>query len=130
MQNRGQISIEIMIIIIILLGLLLATVYIMIQRNEDINRISTIQKDTQKCDNIVSTITSLSSNNGYSETVVTELEKNVRIEKGSAIVGNISCNYKGNVWFEGTSAQDGFWLIGKETYIIKKIGDKVEFFNE
>lgn len=129
MQNRGQTSIEIMLIVVILLGLLLATAYIMMQRNSDINRISTIQRDTQKCDSIASIITSLSSNNGYSEAIVTGIEKDVRIEKGSVKVGDIYCSYKGNVWFGETSAQEdgGFLLFNDQTYSIKKIGETVEF---
>ena len=127
MQNRGQTSLEIMMIVIILLGLLFATAYIMIQKSNDINRISTIQRDTQKCDNIASKITRLSSNKGYSEAIVTGLEKDVRIEKGSVIVGDIYCSYKGDVWFEETSAQYGFVLLNDQTYSVKKISDKVEF---
>ena len=120
MKNRGQTSLEIMMIVVILLGLLLATAYIMMERNNDINRISTIQRDMQKCDSIASKITSLSSNRGYGKAIVTELEKDARIEKGSVIVGNISCSYKGDVWFdEIDSAADGFDLIKGTDYAIK-----------
>ena len=133
MDNTGQVAVEIILIAVVLLGLLLATAYVMVQRNNDINRISTLQRDSLKCDSIASTITSFASNGGYSEATVSGLEKNVRIEKGSVIVGDISCSYKGDVWFkeeaeEEKSAQDGFTLeIGKE-YWIKKIGEKVMFF--
>lgn len=127
MQNRGQTSIEIMMIVIILLGLLLATAYIMVQKSNDINRISVIQRDTQKCDNIASKITRLSSNTGYGKEIVTGLENEVRIEKGSVIVGNISCSYKGYVWLGEDDAQNGFWLLKNKTYSVKKIGEKVEF---
>ena len=128
MQNRGQSSIEIMMIVIILLGLLLATAFIMVQKNSDINRLDTLQRDMQKCDRIAATITSFSSNDGYSEAIVTGIEKNVRIEKGSVIVGNISCSYKGDVWFDGKSAEDeALWLIKDQTYFIKKIGNTVVF---
>ena len=127
MQNQGQTSIEIMMIVIILLGLLLATAYIMVQKNNDINRISIIQRDTQKCDSIASKITRLSSNTGYGKEIVTNLENNVRIEKGSVIVGNISCSYKGDVWFGETSAQEGFDLLKGGIYSVKKTGEKVEF---
>ncbi len=127
MKNRGQTSIEIMMIVIILLGLLLATAYIMVQKSNDINRISVIQRDTQKCDNIASKITRLSSNTGYGKEIVTGLENEVRIEKGSVIVGNISCSYKGYVWLGEDDAQNGFWLLKNKTYSVKKIGEKVEF---
>jgi len=128
MQNKGQVSIEVMLIGIILLGLLLATSYIMMQRSNDINRLATIQRDTQKCDNIASAIVSLSSNTGYSEMIVTGFEKDVRIEKGSVIVGNVGCSYKGDVWFGNKSAEnEDIWLLKNQTYFIKKIGEKVKF---
>lgn len=117
MDEKGQAAVEIILIAVVLLGLLLATVYVMVQRNNDISRISAIQRDTLKCDGIASIITSFASNSGYSETVISGLEKDARIEKGSIIVGETSCGYKGDVWLnEITPATgppvSGFDLIG------------------
>lgn len=124
MDKKGQAAIEIILIAVVLLGLLLATVYVIVQRNNDINRIFTIQRDSLKCDSIASTITSFASNSGYSEAIISGLEKNVRIEKGSIIVGDISCSYKGDVWLnEATQAAgselSGFDLKRGESYAVK-----------
>ena len=128
MQNKGQVSLEIMAIVVVLLGLLLATSYLMMERNSEINRLATIQRDSQKCDNIVSKIVSISSNSGYNEAIVTGLEKNVRIEKGSAKVGDIYCSYKGDVWMGAFEANDtGFNLESGKSYKVKKEGEKVVF---
>lgn len=96
MNQKGQNTLEIIIISIILLGLLLTIALIMVQRNADTERIATIQRDTIKCHHLSSIITSFNSNQAYSQRSLIGLEENVLVAKGSIVIGEISCRYAGN----------------------------------
>lgn len=119
-DKKGQAALEVIVIVVVLLGLLLATVLIMTQRNIQVNNLYAIERDRLKCDSIAAILISFSSNRGYSETKLDLLEKSVYIERGGIFVGEASCQYSGttlketadNVFVQDTT---GFSLeTGKE----------------
>ena len=82
MDEKGQTSIEVIIIAVVLLGMVFATVMIMVYRNIDTNRLFTIQQNTVKCQGISEIITSFNSNKEYSEAKLQQLEKPVYVKNG------------------------------------------------
>ncbi len=134
-NEKGQTAMEAIIIAVVLLGLLLAITIIMVQRNMETNRLSSIQQNTVKCQGISTIITSFNSNKGYSEGKLPQLEKPVYVKNGSLLIDNISCRYSGKTLKQtsnGTSpAYDedttGFYLEVEKTYKAKRPGTEVVF---
>jgi len=145
-EEKGQVSIEIVVIGTVLLALLLVTAIFMTQKNLETSRMLAIKRDNQTCQKISQTITNFNLGKDYSQTKMQALEKNIRIEKRSIIIeqsggGSISCRYSGQARLEyGTTGQlyandsDGFNLkkeiAGNSIiYKVKKIGFGVVFCN-
>ena len=142
LDEKGQHAMEIIIIAVVLLGLVLATSAVMMQRNVDANRILGIRRDTIECHRISGIITGLSASSGYGEAKLQRLEKTVRIEKGSIVIEgysgrSISCRYSGTAWLEEQEGQywqdlEGFDLVKEKagsgvTYKAKRLGMGVVF---
>lgn len=142
LDEKGQSSIEVIIIAVVLLGLVLATSLVMMQRNTDTNRILGIRKDTIRCQGISGIITGLNASQGYGEAKLQGLEKTVRIEKGSIVIEgdsgrSISCRYSGTAWLEEQEGQyrqdlEGFDLVKEKmgrgvTYKVKRLDIGVLF---
>jgi len=146
MNKKGQNTLEVIIIAIILLGLLLTITLVMVQRNSDTERITSIQRDTLKCHHISSIITNFTANAAYSQGKLMGLEENVFISKGSIVIGEISCRYSGNASEQineesyKNDYDTGFTLQREREYAgsdpvgviykIKKEGDKVVFCDQ
>ncbi len=135
MDEKGQTSIEVIIIAVVLLGMVFATVIIMVYGNIDTNRLFTIQQNTVKCQGISEIITSFNSNKEYSEAKLQQLEKPVYVKNGKILIEGISCGYIGKArkqksdgaspdYDEDTS---GFYLQTGKTYKAKKTSREVVF---
>lgn len=135
LEEKGQVAIEAIMIAVILLGLMLATAVLVVQRNSDATRLNELQKDNALCQKISGLIMNFNSNAGYSEARLQSSEKTARVEKSSVLVGNISCNYSGNAMLQtsdGTSpafTQDeaGFDLEKGKTFKARKDLEGVVF---
>ncbi len=142
LDEKGQHAMEVIIIAVVLLGLVLATSVVMMQRNVDANSILGIRRDTIECHRISGIIIGLNASQGYGEAKLQRLEKTVRIEKGSIVIEgdsgrSISCRYSGTAWLEepeGEYQQDleGFDVVKEKmgsgvTYKVKRLEIGVVF---
>jgi len=124
---KGQSSLEAVIVGGVLLALLLATSIGIIQRNSDVENFSALERDRLECTEIASKIAKIVSTKGYAETIVQGLEKTASVEKGSIVVGSISCRYAGRTWMQTGNATyaadglDGFLIEQGKTYVLKSL---------
>jgi hypothetical protein len=140
--ERAQSAVEIIIIMVVMFGFVLITYSVVMQRNYETDRLFGIQKDNVTCREISGLITTLNSSQGYMDTKLGNLGKDVRIEKGSIIIqsdvaGSISCRYTGKAWLEDPDdvyVQDltGFDLVKENagipiTYKMKRLDIGVVF---
>jgi len=130
--KQGQSSVEAIIVGTVLLGLLLATFANIIQRNQDIDRFSGMEKDRQNCNSIASKITAINSSKGYSEAKMMALEEEARVENGGVVVGNASCSYTGEARRQDSEtgfAEDkpGFDLEQGVVYLVKELEGRAVF---
>jgi len=124
LNKKGQAAVETIVIAVVLLGLFLATVIIMTQRNSDTNKIMEAQKDIMRCEKLASTVTNFNSNKDYSETLIRGMEKTVSVKSGSIAIGTVYCRYVGKVelYTAGTGYVadiTGFELTSGTTYTLK-----------
>jgi len=133
LNKKGQTAIEVILIAVILLGLMLGTAVISVQRNIEANKLAAIQRDTVKCQGIASTITNFNSAELYSKTSLQGLDKIVRVEKGSLVIGSVSCRYIGSASIQTSAVPDydddetGFDLLVGKVYSITKEDQGVVF---
>ncbi len=140
--ERAQSAVEIIIITVVMLGFVLITYTVVMQRNSETERLLEIQRDNLACREISGIITTLNASEGYSDTKLERLEKDVRVEKGSLIIqstiaGSITCRYTGTVWLEEsedvyTQDSDGFDLLKEDAgvsvvYKVKRLDIGVAF---
>jgi len=138
LDERAQSAVEIIIITVVMLGFVLITYSIVMQRNGETERLLEIQRDNTACREISGVITTLNASEGYSDKRIERLEKDVRVEKGSVIIQStatesISCRYTGTAWLEESEdvyIQDagGFDLLKENagvsiTYKVKRQPD-------
>ena len=145
-NEKAQSAVEIIIIAVVLVGLLLATAIIMVQRNIDANRLISLHKDTQICENIAETITNLALNRDYTEIKIQQLEKKAEIKNNAILImresgESIICRYSGSAakqtsettyWCDDDTGPqcdniNGFFLNPGIDYKLKKSGWEVIF---
>jgi hypothetical protein len=129
LDAKGQAAIEVIFIAVMLLGMLLSTSYLMVQRNNEASGIAAMQRDMLECRSIASAITGFASNQAYSQAAISIAEKEVRIEKGSIMIGLASCDYRADAWLgdEKSAQGEGFALLRGRSYTLKKDLDRVVF---
>lgn len=103
--EKGQSTVEVLIIAVVVLGLVLLTYSVVLQRNSDAARILALRKDNERCEEISGIITAFSAGENYTETSFGPMEKDVHVEKGSVIIqssvsGSVSCLYSGTALLE------------------------------
>jgi len=135
--RKGQSAVEVVIISVVLLGFMLAAALLMTQKNLETAQLSEIQGNTILCERISGTVTGFNANKDYSQVMLQGLQKDVRIEKGSILIGSIGCVYSGQAWKQANNTGDveqdyeddftGFNLEKGKTYKVKKIDIGVVF---
>lgn len=145
MDRKGQAAIELIITAVVLVGLVLGTAAVMVQRNMEAERISAIQRDTSSCDAISGLINALDRRTGYTEIALDPLDKTMEIGNGAVLIrresgSSVICRYNGTALFEDsegsyTNDSTGFTLERDDGgnpqstyfYKMKKIGIGVVF---
>lgn len=135
-EEKGQAAIELIIIVVVLLGLLLATAIIITYRNADADSLYELQLNTLQCHSIASKVIAFNSNKGYSETYIELLEKDVHLENGNILISRASCTYSGEALKQTTGGPSptylndttpGFDLEKQKLFKVKKVPEGVAF---
>ena len=126
LHEGGQITVEILCVMIVVSALLVLVLMTVQQRNNETELISTANRNMIQCNAISETIADLYNNRAVSEQVLL-IDTNALIKKegsaGAVSVGDNSCRYIGVV--EGELAGDGIELAALQQYRFRKDDSKV-----